>query len=153
MFAVVEIGGRQYKVSPGDSILSESLDGAPGSTLTFPRVLLLHDEGDPQIGMPFVSGVEVQAKVLEHGKGEKVITVKQIPKKRYMRVKGHRQPYTKLQIVHIGPVGSTPPPVMPESTKAAETPAKPKKTLRAGASKTVKGTPEKKEMKLSEAAS
>lgn len=143
MFAIFQIGGRQYKASPGATILTESLDGKLGDILTFQKVLLFMDENDIKIGTPFVSNVEVQTKVLEQGKADKVITVKMIPKKRHTRFRGHRQLFTKLEIVHIGPTGSKPKPVIEKET---EKPKPALKKQRAGASKTVKATPTETEV-------
>lgn len=102
MFAVVEIGGSQYRVQPKDIIEVEKLEGEPGSTVEFKTVVLLaSSESEANVGQPYVQNVVVEAKIVEHIKGDKITVVKFIPKKRYQRVRGHRQPYTKLEIVEI----------------------------------------------------
>jgi large subunit ribosomal protein L21 len=103
MFAVVEIGGRQYKVSAKDQIQVEKLDAEPGKTLTFDKVILIAEEnGDKtQIGTPYLKSIKVEAKVVEHFKGEKIRVFKFRPKKRYQVTQGHRQNYTLLEIESI----------------------------------------------------
>ncbi len=102
MLAVIKTGGKQYLVQPGDKIKVEKLDKKEGEEILFSDVLLV--EKNPkkiEIGKPFVEGVKVQAKVLKHGKGEKLIIFKYKPKKRYKRKIGHRQPYTEIEITGI----------------------------------------------------
>jgi large subunit ribosomal protein L21 len=102
MFAVVEIGGRQYKVAPNDKIDVELLDSEAGKTMKFDRVLLVSkDDKDADIGMPYVKGASVEAKVVKHFKGEKIIVFKFTPKKRFKKTQGHRQNYTQLEITSI----------------------------------------------------
>ncbi len=103
MFAVVEIGGRQYKVTPNEKIEVEKLPNEAGSSLVFDKVLLVSDEKgeDAKIGKPYVKGAKVEAKVIENVKGEKIIIHKFTAKKRYARTKGHRQTYTCLEITEI----------------------------------------------------
>ncbi|HEY8362694.1 MAG TPA: 50S ribosomal protein L21 [Tissierellaceae bacterium] len=101
MYAVIETGGKQYKVQPGDEILVEKLNAEEGSNISFDKVLLVSKEGNIEVGKPYVDGAKVEAKVLEHGKGEKIIVFKYKPKKNYRRKKGHRQPYTKVRIENI----------------------------------------------------
>jgi large subunit ribosomal protein L21 len=102
MFAVVEIGGRQYKVSPNEKIEVEKLDSEPNTTIKFNKVLLVSEnDKDVKIGQPYLKGAMVEAKVLDQFKGEKILVVKFIPKKRHKNVRGHRQNYTRLQITGI----------------------------------------------------
>ena len=103
MFAVVEIGGRQYKVTPQTKIEVEKLPEDAGKNLTFKRVLLIGDEkgGDAKIGQPYVDGASVEAKVVGNVKGEKIRVFKFIAKKRHCKTQGHRQTYTQLEIVSI----------------------------------------------------
>lgn len=101
MFAVVEIKGHQYKVAEKEKIEVEKLDTEAGKSVTFKRVLLIANGKDAKIGQPFVSGASVEAKVVEHMKGDKIIIHKFRPKKRYARTQGHRQKYTTLEIVAI----------------------------------------------------
>jgi len=113
MLAVIKTGGKQYLVQPGDKIKVEKLDpiGKPSasngaskkenSEVIFDNVLLLDKNNKLEIGTPFVKGAKVQAKILKHGKGEKLIIFKYKPKKRYKRKIGHRQPYTEIEIIGI----------------------------------------------------
>jgi large subunit ribosomal protein L21 len=97
MYSVVEVGGRQYKVSPGDELLVEKLDAEAGSTIQLP-VLLVSEESGVTVGAPLVAGRQVSAKVVGVEKGEKLIVFRYIPKKRYRKKNGHRQSYTRLKI-------------------------------------------------------
>jgi len=103
MFAVVEINGKQYKVTSKAIIQVEKIEVEPGETLTFDKVLLSSEEnGDnAKIGMPYLQAGSVTAKVMEHIKGEKIRIFKFIPKKRHQKTQGHRQPYTLLEIQDI----------------------------------------------------
>ncbi|MEK7658607.1 MAG: 50S ribosomal protein L21 [Patescibacteria group bacterium] len=113
MLAVIKTGGKQYLVQPGDKIKVEKLDpiGKPStsngaskkdnSEFIFDEVLLLEKNNKLEIGTPFVEGAKVEAKILKHGKGEKLIIFKYKPKKRYKRKIGHRQPYTEIEIISI----------------------------------------------------
>ncbi len=98
MYAVVEIGGRQYRVSPGDEIYVEKLEAEAGSELKLPALLVSDDNG-VTIGKPHVSGREIAAQVVGDEKGDKLVVFKYKPKKRYRRKTGHRQTYTRLKIV------------------------------------------------------
>ncbi len=103
MFAVVEIGGRQYKVTQNEKIQVELLETEAGKDIKLDRVLLLADETgkETQIGQPYLKGVSVDAKVLKHYKGEKIRVFKFIAKKRHSKTQGHRQNYTQLEITAI----------------------------------------------------
>jgi large subunit ribosomal protein L21 len=98
MYAVVEIGGRQYRVSPGDEIYVEKLEAEAGSEVKLP-VLLVSDNDGVAVGKPHVSGREIAAQVVGDEKGDKLVVFKYKPKKRYRKKTGHRQTYTKLKIV------------------------------------------------------
>ena len=100
IYAIVETGGKQYKVSPGQIIEVEQLPEDEGSIVELDRVLLVAEEDKFHIGRPVVAA-RVRATVLGQGKGEKVIVFKYKPKVRYRRKRGHRQPYTKLAIDEI----------------------------------------------------
>lgn len=97
MFSVVQVGARQYKVSPGDEILVEKLDAEAGSTVSLP-VLMVSDDSGVTVGTPTIEGRNVDATVLKVEKGEKLIVFKYHPKKRYRKKNGHRQSYTRLKI-------------------------------------------------------
>jgi len=100
MFAVIRSGGKQYRVCKDEVITVERLEGEVGATLNLEDVLLLG--GDSlRTGAPLVAGAAVQAEILEHGRGEKVVAFKKKRRKNTHRKRGHRQPYTKLKITAI----------------------------------------------------
>lgn len=100
IYAVVETGGKQYKVSPGQTIEVEKL-ATDGDTVELDKVYLVADGDKVTLGKPTVPGAKVIANVVENGKGDKVIMYKFKAKVRYRRKRGHRQPYTKLAIKEI----------------------------------------------------
>ena len=101
MLAVIKTGGKQYIVSPGQKIKIEKLDKEEGSEITFDEVLVLEKGKKVEIGTPFIEGAKVIGKVLSQGKAKKVIVFKYKSKKRYKRKKGHRQPFTEVEITKI----------------------------------------------------
>ena len=101
MYAVIEVGGKQYKVSEGDVIFTEKLEAAEGDSVTFDKVLIYADGENVNIGAPVVEGVTVSAKVEKQGKAKKIYVFKMKRKKNYRRKKGHRQPFTKVTIEKI----------------------------------------------------
>ena len=101
MYAIIQTGGKQYKVEAGDEILVEKLSAEVGSDVEF-DVLLVSDDAGVKVGTPVLEGVKAKAKVVEHGKGEKVVVFRYKPKKNIRKKNGHRQPYTKVQILAIG---------------------------------------------------
>ncbi len=101
MYAIIETGGKQYKVQEGDELYVEKLDQEEGSTVTFDRVLGVGNDAGFTAGTPVVEGAVVTAKVERHGKGRKITVFKYKPKKNYRRKQGHRQPYTKIVIEKI----------------------------------------------------
>ena len=100
MYAVVETGGKQVKVSEGSVIYVEKLEAEVGETVTFDKVLMVGGDS-VKIGNPYVEGASVTATVEKQGKHRKIIVFKMKPKKKYRRKKGHRQPYTKLTVTTI----------------------------------------------------
>ena len=96
MYAIIETGGKQYKVSEGDIITVEKLAVEAGSEYKFDKVLVLAKEGDIKVGAPYVEGAAVTASVIGDGKEKKVVVYKS--KKGFHKKRGHRQPFTKLQI-------------------------------------------------------
>ena len=100
MFAIVETGGKQYKVEVGTEIEVEKLERNVGDTLNL-NVLLISDGENVKAGNPFVAESVVTAEVVEHGKGDKIVVFKYKPKKNVRKKQGHRQPYTKLKITAI----------------------------------------------------
>lgn len=101
MYAIIETGGKQYKVQEGDVLYIEKLEAGEGDVVSFDRVLLVSKDSGVTVGSPLVSGAAVSAKVEKHGKGKKIIVYKYKAKKNYRRKQGHRQPYTKVVIDKI----------------------------------------------------
>lgn len=101
MYAVIETGGKQYKVQEGDVVFVEKLAVEEGAAFTFDKVLAVSNEGTMTFGSPVVANASVSAKVLGHGKESKVIIFKYKAKKTYRKKQGHRQPFTKVQIEKI----------------------------------------------------
>ena len=101
MFAVIETGGKQYKVVEGDQIFVEKLEVQEGETITFESVKALMVGEKLEIGAPTVAGAKVTAKVLKNGKAKKIYVMKYKSKKNEKKKIGHRQPYTKVQILSI----------------------------------------------------
>ena len=100
MYAVIETGGKQYKVEQGDVVFIEKLGADEGETVTFDKVLMVGGD-DVKVGAPYVDGASVEASVLKNGKDKKIIVYKYKSKKGYHKKQGHRQPYTKVEITGI----------------------------------------------------
>lgn len=101
MYAIVQTGGKQYRVQAGDLLDVEKLEAEPGSEVTLEQVLLVGGEGGVQVGRPYVAGARVIAEVVDQIKGPKLIVFKMKPKTRYRRKNGHRQRLTRLKIKEI----------------------------------------------------
>ncbi|MFC7440842.1 50S ribosomal protein L21 [Laceyella putida] len=101
MYAVIETGGKQYRVEKNSVLFVEKLHATEGETVTFDKVLLVNNDGETKVGSPVVEGAKVVGKVVKHGKGKKVTVFKYKPKKNYKRKKGHRQPFTQVVIESI----------------------------------------------------
>ncbi|MFA5820888.1 MAG: 50S ribosomal protein L21 [Candidatus Gracilibacteria bacterium] len=101
MFAIIEIGGKQFRVEKGSQLTVEKVDSKEGNSFEIDKVLILSDGGKMTIGQPFVAGVQVKANVVSHFKGEKALIFKFKAKKRYQRKRGHRQDLTKIEITDI----------------------------------------------------
>lgn len=101
VLAIIKTGGKQYLVSPGKKIKIEKLDKKEGSEVSFNEVLLLEKQRKLEIGTPLVKGAKVTGKILKQGKGKKIIIFKYKSKKRYKVKKGHRQPFTEVEILKI----------------------------------------------------
>ena len=99
MYAIIATGGKQYRVSEGDTIYIEKLDAKEDSEVSFPVLLLSGDE--VRTGTPEIEGASVTGKVIRHGRGQKIIVYKFKAKKNYRRKQGHRQPFTKVEITGI----------------------------------------------------
>ena len=98
MYAIIETGGKQYKVAEGDVIFVEKLGVAAGESYVFDKVMAVSKDDAMTIGAPYVEGAKVAASVVEEGKEKKVIVYKYKSKKGFHKKRGHRQPFTKLQI-------------------------------------------------------
>ena len=101
MYAVIETGGKQYKVQEGDVIFVEKLDAAEGDAVTFDKVLAVSTDAGFKAGTPTVAGATVTANVVKNGKGKKIYVMTYKAKKNEKKKIGHRQPYTKVQIATI----------------------------------------------------
>lgn len=98
MYAVIKTGGKQYKVAAGDKLKVEKLTGDVGSTVVIDKVLLIADGETTTIGAPLVAGAKVNATVVSHGRGDKVMIFKMRRRKHYRKTQGHRQSYTEIKI-------------------------------------------------------
>ena len=101
MYAVIETGGKQYRVEEGDVISVEKLDEEVGANVSFKEVLVVGKPNETLVGTPYVEGATVKAEVVENGKAKKVVIFKYKAKKDSRKKQGHRQPYTKLEIKAI----------------------------------------------------
>jgi large subunit ribosomal protein L21 len=105
MYAVIETGGKQYRVSPGDLLVVEKLDGAPGDVVAFDKVLLIGEGSEATVGAPTVDGAKVSATLIETRKGEKVKIFKKIRRQGYRRTRGHRQWESVLRVTALAGAG------------------------------------------------
>ena len=101
MFAVIEAGGKQYRVAQGDKLKVEKMEAGNKAEFVFDKVLLVNTDKEIKVGTPYVAGAKVQAKILRDGHAKTVVVFKYKPKKRYRVKKGHRQKFTELEIVKI----------------------------------------------------
>ncbi|RKD27966.1 LSU ribosomal protein L21P [Caminicella sporogenes DSM 14501] len=101
MYAIIETGGKQYRVQEGDVLFVEKIEAAAGDSIEFDKVLAVSNNGELSVGAPYVDGAKVTATVVEQGKARKIIVFKYKPKKDYRKKQGHRQPYTKVKIEKI----------------------------------------------------
>ena len=101
MYAIIETGGKQYKVEQGAELYIEKLPQTEGESVTFDRVLMVSKDGSVVVGSPTVAGATVTGKVEKHGRGQKIIVFKYKAKKNYHKKQGHRQPFTKVVIESI----------------------------------------------------
>lgn len=119
MYAIVEIAGQQFKVSKDSKVFVNRLAGEEGSKVTFDKVLLADDNGTITLGAPAIEGASVEAQVLRHVKGEKVIVFKKKRRKGFKKKNGHRQSLTQIQISGIN-VGGAKKKAAAKKTEAAE---------------------------------
>ncbi|HEY7656295.1 MAG TPA: 50S ribosomal protein L21 [Burkholderiales bacterium] len=101
MYAVIQTGGKQYRVSAGEKLKIERIAGDVGQEIVLDQVLLVADGGALKLGAPLVAGARVKARVLKHGRGDKVRIFKLNRRKHYRRTQGHRQNYTEIEILGI----------------------------------------------------
>lgn len=101
MYAIVKTGGKQYKVEKDRILNIEKIDGEVGDAITFDKILMICQNGDYEIGNPFVENASVKAHIVEQGKAKKIIVFKYKRRKRYRRKYGHRQPFTSVKIEDI----------------------------------------------------
>ncbi|NLB36315.1 MAG: 50S ribosomal protein L21 [Clostridiales bacterium] len=101
MYAIIETGGKQYKVEEGNTVFIEKLDAEEGSEVTFDKVIAVGKDDGISVGAPYVEHASVAAKVLKNGKAKKIVVFTYKPKKNQKRKMGHRQPYTKVEITGI----------------------------------------------------
>lgn len=101
MYAIVEIAGQQFKVNKGDEIFCNRLNGEIESSITFDKVLLIENEGNTRVGTPVLQGAKVDAKIVQHLRGDKVLVFKKKRRKGYQKLNGHRQDLTKVRIENI----------------------------------------------------
>lgn len=101
MYAIIQTGGKQYRVSPGDTLRVEWLPGERGDEVTLDKVLLVSDGQELRVGMPLVENAAVKTRILQQGKGKKVLVYKKKRRKNYRRRQGHRQLFTALQVQEI----------------------------------------------------
>ena len=101
MYAIIETGGKQYRVQNGDKIAVEKLGIADGETVVFDKVLVVGEGAEAKVGTPYVEGSPVEGRVIETGKGKKVVIFKYKAKKDYRKKQGHRQPYTLVEITAV----------------------------------------------------
>lgn len=124
MYAIIETGGKQYKVQNGDRISVEKLNVEDGAAVVFDRVLAAGEGADIKVGDPYLDGLTVEGRAVESGKGKKVVIFKYKAKKDYRKKQGHRQPYTLVEITAVAGEKAS----VREEAPAEET--KPEKSLR-----------------------
>ena len=101
MYAVIETGGKQYRVAEGDKVRVEKLDAETGASIDLAKVLMIADGAEVKVGKPFLEGTKVTAEVTSHGRGDKVTIIKFRRRKHHMKRQGHRQWFTELKITGI----------------------------------------------------
>lgn len=101
MYAIIKTGGKQYRVSEGEAVQVEKLNAEVGAEVVFDEVLTVVNDADVKIGAPVVEGAKVTAKVVEHGKADKIFVFKYKAKVNYRKRQGHRQPFTTVEITKI----------------------------------------------------
>ena len=148
MYAVIETGGKQYRVKVGDQLRVEKLKVEDGAKVEFDKILAVGEGADVEIGTPYVEAANVVAEAVETGKGEKVIIFKYKSKKDYRKKQGHRQPYTLVEIKEITANGKTE--KAPAKAAAPKAEAKKEEPKAAVTEEAPKKTPSLKSMKKAE---
>lgn len=120
MYAIIETGGKQYRVSPGNKIRVEKINADVGANIQIDSVLLVSGE-ETLIGTPHVESMPVHARVISHGRGDKIRVIKMKRRKNYRRTQGHRQDYSELEILGIGELPEPEPEVVESASKSDET--------------------------------
>ena len=120
MYAIIETGGKQYKVHAGDQIRVEKLNVEDGGAVVFDKVLAAGEGADIKIGAPYLEGVTVEGTAVESGKGDKVIIFKYKAKKDYRKKQGHRQPYTLVEITSVAGEKAAPKAAAPAAEEAPD---------------------------------
>ena len=98
MYAIIETGGKQYRVVDGDTLRIEKINAEVGETIYFENVLMIGEGADVKVGTPYIDGQKVAAEVVDHGRADKVVIFKYLPKKDSRKKQGHRQPYTEVKV-------------------------------------------------------
>ena len=122
MYAVIETGGAQHKVQPGDELTVQKLPVDEGAAVTFDKVLMLRNNDDVKVGTPYLDGVTVQGTVMEQGRGRKVLVFRFKRRKDFKKMQGHRQELSRVRIDEIRTGRAVPPP--PPAPKAPKAPEK-----------------------------
>lgn len=144
MYAIIESGGKQYKVEPGTAIKVEKLEAEVGSEVTF-KAMMTADGGKVNVGNPYLDGFTVTGKVIAHDKAKKVIVFKYKAKTDYRKKQGHRQPFTKVEITAVGDEKAPARTAAPKVEKPAKAEKAPAKTVAKAAEKApAKKAPAKK---------
>lgn len=101
MYAIVETGGKQYRVAPGETVKIEKIEGERGDTYVFDKVLAVSEDGATRFGAPYVEGASIKGTIMQQGKAKKILVFKYRPKTNYRRRSGHRQRFTEVRIDSI----------------------------------------------------
>ena len=101
MYAIIETGGKQQKVTPGEQLRIEKLEAEVGDTVRFDKVMLVNRDGEVALGKPYVDGASVTAEVTEQGRAKKILVFKKKRRKQYRRTRGHRQSFTAVKVEAI----------------------------------------------------
>lgn len=101
MYAIIETGGKQYRVSPNSDVRIERVDAEEGDVVSIDKVLLLSRDGSVIVGKPYVEGASVKVRILQNGKDRKVLVFKKKPRKGFQKLQGHRQQFTRIRVEDI----------------------------------------------------